>query len=178
MSSSSNYSVDEVSSQSPRDNQSSWLFLNSSKRRKESKGSSYANDEGSYLISNVESLQKSLLEQKPRAAIPASRKFLSVLIATSALIFMITMALHPCPIIAAFSSTHRFQDPDPATEIDSYPEQEARFKDRTFTIALLGDTLINKPFQMFQLSEKIQAHLPGYKLNIVNCGANGAQIGL
>lgn len=140
--------------------------------------SSYAADEGSYLISNPEGLQKSLLEQRPRAILPNSGNLFTFLIATTALVFLIVMALHPCPIIAAFSPIYKSQDFDSATEIDSYPDQEARFKDRTFNIALLGDSLINKPFEMFQLSEKIQAHLPGYKLNIINCGSNGAQIGL
>ena len=179
MSSSSKYTVDEISSQSSRDNESSWLFSNSSKRRKESKTnlSSYSTDEGSYLITNSEGLQKSLLEPKPRAILPTSGNLFTILIATSALVFLIVMALHPCPIIAAFSPIYKSQDSDSATGIESYPDQEARFKDRTFTIALLGDSLVNKPFQMFQLSEKIQAHLPGYKLNIINCGSNGAEIG-
>ena len=138
--------------------------------------SSYATDEGSYLISNAEGLEKSLLQPKPRPAIAAYGKFLTLLIVTATLIFMTVMAFHPCPIIAAFSSIHK--DTDSTTEIESYPEQEERFKDRTFTVALLGDSLINKPFQMFQLSEKIQALLPGYNFNFINCGRNGAQIGL
>ena len=41
---------------------------------------------------------------------------------------------------------------------------------------LLGDSLINKPFQLFDLGGKIASLVPEYNLEITNCGFNGAKV--
>ena len=57
-------------------------------------------------------------------------------------------------------------------------ESNLNITDKTLRIVLLGDSLINKPYQMHDLSGKMQNYLSQYpyKLNITNCGFNGNTI--
>ena len=47
-----------------------------------------------------------------------------------------------------------------------------------FRVVLVGDSLINRPYNHFDLAGKIQSqsNLPHYSLEIVNCGSDGATI--
>ena len=53
-----------------------------------------------------------------------------------------------------------------------------KFTDKTLRIVLLGDSMINKPYEMYNLGGKIQSYLSQYPytLEITNCGFNGAII--
>ena len=45
-----------------------------------------------------------------------------------------------------------------------------------FRVVLLGDSLINRPYNHYDLAGKIQSNLPRYSLEIINCGSDGATI--
>jgi hypothetical protein len=55
-------------------------------------------------------------------------------------------------------------------------EQKYGFSNKTYKVVLLGDSLIGKPFERFQLDQKIKAYLPRYNLDIIRCAENGARI--
>ena len=48
--------------------------------------------------------------------------------------------------------------------------------EKTYSIALIGDSLFNRPTNLHGLIEKIQANLPEYSLNITNHAGDGARI--
>lgn len=63
--------------------------------------------------------------------------------------------------------------------LDANPlESTLNITDETLRIVLLGDSLINKPYQMHDLSGKMQYYLSQYPyiLNFTNCGFNGNTI--
>lgn len=89
-------------------------------------------------------------------------------------ITVILLTVIPCDTLAAFerlaspnSYFGEFTDPTYATLVST---------ERTFRIALLGDSLINKPFTEYNLGGIISDLLPQYDLEIKNCGFNGATI--
>ena len=88
------------------------------------------------------------------------------------------MTMVPCATGEGINSVFKFHDTNSGIPfLPGQSEQELLYQNKIFNIALLGDSLINKPYNMFDLSGKIQAYLPGYKLNLVNCGNNGARVG-
>lgn len=48
---------------------------------------------------------------------------------------------------------------------------------QTYNIVLFGDSLINFPFQYYELSEKISAYLPDFQVEIQNYGIDSNRIG-
>jgi hypothetical protein len=48
---------------------------------------------------------------------------------------------------------------------------------QTYNIVLFGDSLINFPFQYYELSEKISAYLPDFSVEIQNYGIDSNRIG-
>ena len=48
---------------------------------------------------------------------------------------------------------------------------------QTYHIVLFGDSLINFPFQYYELSEKISAYLPDFSVEIENYGIDSNRIG-
>lgn len=133
----------------------------------------------SYNSSDEDVEQKSLKQPLlPKKAARSSFPSKCLLIFMSVLAVIISVALIlllPCPTASFINAVFKFKPDSPA--IASFPDQELLFHDRTFKVALLGDSLINKPFKSFQLQEKIKQLLPGYNFDFVNCGINGAQIG-
>jgi hypothetical protein len=65
-----------------------------------------------------------------------------------------------------------------------YPEKDAvvtsniDITNNTLRIVLLGDSLINRPYELYNLSEKIQSYISqyDYSYDISNCGFNGQMI--
>lgn len=65
-----------------------------------------------------------------------------------------------------------------------YPEKDAvvtsniEITNNTLRVVLLGDSLINRPYELFNLSEKIQSYISqyDYTFDISNCGFNGQRI--
>lgn len=66
-----------------------------------------------------------------------------------------------------------FQYPDVSATLNS----PITLSDSTLRIVLLGDSLINRPYEMHNLGGKIQRYLSQYDFtfDIVNCGFNGAR---
>jgi hypothetical protein len=120
-------------------------------------------------------LKQPLIPRKTTRVYFSSKFLLIVGSIFTAIISVALLLLLPCPTGALINWVFKFRAINPP--IPSNPDQELLFKDRTFKIALLGDSLINKPFKSFQLQEKIKAYLPGYNFEMINCGINGAQIG-
>ena len=150
----------------------SWIFPNSAE-------TSTSNPMLSYNSSDEEversGLKQSLLLRKT-SRVYCSSKFLAIFMSIFTVIISVALLLLlPCPTGAFINAVFKFKADNPP--IPSNPDQELIFHDRTFKIALLGDSLINKPFKSFQLEDKIKAYLPGYNFEMINCGINGAQIG-
>ena len=138
-------------------------------------GSRYSSIDETNYFAATDVLKEPLLPKKLRTAYCSSTRILLVFALLVTLLFAGLMTMYPCPIVDAINKRFKFVDMTYTLETSS--SQEMLFQNRNFTVALLGDSLINKPFNGFQLAEKIQAHLPGYNLNIINCGSNGATIG-
>lgn len=66
--------------------------------------------------------------------------------------FLTTMI--PCIIGSAVQGAFKFDEV--LSNLPRYPLQEAKFANRTFNIVLLGDSLINKPYRMYNLAGQIQ----------------------
>jgi hypothetical protein len=161
------------------DSDDSWLFSSASWIFPNTAQSSTSNPMLSYNSSDEEversSLKQPLIPRKTSRAYFSSKFLLIFGSILAAIISVALLLLLPCPTGALINWVFKFRAINPP--IPSNPDQELLFKDRTFKIALLGDSLINKPFKSFQLQEKIKAYLPGYNFEMINCGMNGAQIG-
>lgn len=152
---------------------SAWVFP--SPFSASSGGSRYSSVEDTNYFAPNDILKQPLLAKKLRTAYCSSTRILLVVALMIALLAAGLMTMYPCPIVDAINKRFKFVDMTYSFRMSS--SQEMLFQNRNFTIALLGDSLINKPFNNFELAEKIQAYLPGYNLNIINCGSNGATIG-
>lgn len=158
--------------------QGSWAFPDPNAMSKYSKNRFDSSaDEETHLFGN--DIRQPLLSKKktfiffnfsPRCLI------ISAVLSTVCIVVGI-MTMVPCMTSEALNTVFKVHDTKSGIPIlPGQAAQEALYSNKTFNIALLGDSLINKPYNMFALVDKISAYLPGYKLNLVNCGSNGAQI--
>ena len=90
------------------------------------------------------------------------------------LISFLLATLIPCKTMAFLQMISRGINTKPATDNDI--NNNAFIQDPPFRVILLGDSLINRPYNHFALAEKIQSNLPLYSLEIINCGSDGATI--
>ena len=137
-----------------------------------------SSDEELYLFNGKNDISQPLIGRKTKYALPSPRCFtllaIGILMITSAAL----MAMLPCPTGAFINKIFKFTDTNSGIErLPGQDIQESLYSNKTFKIALLGDSLINKPYIMFNLAGRIQAYLPGYHLELTNCGSNGAVIG-
>lgn len=83
-----------------------------------------------------------------------------------------------------FSFQHFLDEDVLGTTYMRYPEKDAEvtsnivISNNTLRIVLLGDSLINRPYELYNLSEKIQSYISqyDYTFDISNCGFNGQMI--
>lgn len=150
----------------------SWIFPNTAQRSTSDPMLSYNSSDEEVERSG---LKQPLLPRKTSRVYFSSKFLLIVGTILTVIISVALLLLLPCPTGGLINAVFKFKADNPP--IPSNPDQELLFRDRTFKIALLGDSLINKPFRTFQLVDKIKAYLPGYKFEMINCGINGAQIG-
>lgn len=83
-----------------------------------------------------------------------------------------------------FSIQHFLDEDVLGTTYMRYPEKDAEvtsnivMSNNTLRIVLLGDSLINRPYELYNLSEKIQSYISqyDYTFDISNCGFNGQMI--
>ena len=137
-----------------------------------------SSDEELYLFNGKNDISQSLMGRKTKQALPSPRCFTFLAMGILMMISAALMAMLPCPTGAFINKIFKFTDVNSGIErLPGQDIQEALYSNKTFKIALLGDSLINKPYNMFNLAGRIQAYLPGYQLELTNCGSNGAVIG-
>jgi len=101
-----------------------------------------------------------------------SRMIVTILLIVSSIIVISLITLIPCIIGESINSVFHYN----SEELASFYEQKDGFSNKTYKVVLLGDSLIGKPFERFELDQKIKAYLPKYNLDIIKCAENGARI--
>lgn len=117
--------------------------------------------------------EKQLIKKKKKCCTLVS--MLTLLLTALIVVAFLLMTMIPCTAGTWFNGYFQFG----ALQLDlpRYYDKEAAFSNKTFNIVLLGDSLMNRPYNMFNLAGLIQGWLPGYNLNIINCGSDGQFIG-
>ena len=155
-----------------------WMLPDPNSMSKYSGYQQKSSDEELYLFSRKSDISQPLMGRKVKYTLPSPRFFTFLAIGALMIISSALMTMLPCPTGAFINKIFKFTDTNSGIErLPGQEIQEALYSNKTFKIALLGDSLINKPYNMFNLAGRIQAYLPGYHLELTNCGTNGAVIG-
>jgi hypothetical protein len=112
------------------------------------------------------------IREKPYYFACTSRIIITVLLIVTSTIVISLITLIPCIIGESINSVFHYSP----EELASFYEQKGGLSNKTYKVVLLGDSLIGKPFERFELDQKIKAYLPKYNLDIVRCAENGARI--
>ena len=152
-----------------------------------------SNDERSPLVAkNVNHKLESREFQAFESAKTENRKhvFYSSLVPASLITLLVCLLVTPLGCIASSFLAYIFQSAGGmffksllGYDYFQYPDVSATINssitvtDSTLRIVLLGDSLINRPYEMHNLGGKIQNYLSqyDYTFDIVNCGFNGAR---
>lgn len=155
-----------------------WIYPDSNSMSKYTSYHARTPEEELHLFGGRNDINQPLIGKKRQYVLQSPRffTFLSFGILISVALGFMTML--PCPTGAAINKIFKFTDTKSGIDIlPGQDIQEALYHNKTFKVVLLGDSLINKPYVMFDLAGKIKAYLPGYNLELSNCGSNGAVIG-